>query len=219
MTLLGKHKRANNIPHTETIINGEKWPSVTEIVGLLNKPWKESWQRRVGFEEADRISTEAINLGTNVHGMIDTFCSEGQLKSCGYTEQEKKLFDSWFDWIHKTDFVIAARELKLINQKDKYAGTFDAILINEKTSDWVLTDWKVSNSDDHTRILQLAGYAKAYLEQEKRRLKKGMIVRIDKKGKIHVTKINNLWKYVPLFLSLRKLYDFVNKKGKYNKVK
>lgn len=80
-----------------------------------------------------------------------------------------------------------------------------------------ITDWKISNNDDRFRILQLAGYAQAYYEETGEKVEKGFVVRIDKEGKIHEKVIDNLWKYVPIFLALRKVYDFVNRKGKFEK--
>lgn len=78
-----------------------------------------------------------------------------------------------------------------------------------------ITDWKISNNDDRLRYLQLAGYAQAYFEETGEKIKQGLIVRIDKQGKIHEKVIDDLWNYVPIFLALRKVFDFVKREGKF----
>ena len=39
---------------------GEKYPSVTSVTGLLNKEAIKKWRKRVGEEQANKISTQAI---------------------------------------------------------------------------------------------------------------------------------------------------------------
>jgi len=75
-------------------------------------------------------------------------------------------------------------------------------------SNKILTDWKFSSSDDHLRVLQLAGYALLYFEKTGEKINTGLIVRINPKtGKVHQTYYKGLWKWTKLFLALRKIYD------------
>ena len=46
---------------------GNVYPSITSILGSQPKPGIESWRKKVGEEEADRIMKESSELGTMVH--------------------------------------------------------------------------------------------------------------------------------------------------------
>lgn len=201
--------------HTPTIINGKEAPSVTQITGILNKPKLNKWVAYVGTKEADRISGEAAERGRTLHSYIERFMKGETLVFCGEDQELRPIFRAWFDWWRESKFQCYAQEIKVISKKYNYGGTFDAIIFNEKGR--ILVDWKFSNTNDHFRWLQLAGYAQAYFEETGTKIKKGKIVRIDRKAKVHVSEAKNLWKYVPLFIACRKLYDFVNKKGKFSK--
>lgn len=201
------------MPHSDLIINGVKWPSVTEVTSILAKPSLAKWREYVGTKEADKISKEAAERGRTLHNFVEQFLKGETVVLCGEDEILRPAFKAWFDWWKESHFVCTHQEVKVISKKYKYGGTFDAIIEYNKSP--ILVDWKFSNSEDWFRWLQLAGYAQAYHEQEKTKIKKGMIVRIDKKGKVHVKEMKNLWLYVPIFLSIRKVWDFVMKEGKF----
>jgi ATP-dependent exoDNAse (exonuclease V) beta subunit len=83
MTKQFKH-RLVSLPDLEAeTINGKrhyivdentKFPSVTTVLdGTADKTWLQEWKRRVGEEEAERISTKAKNKGTLLHKMAEDF--------------------------------------------------------------------------------------------------------------------------------------------------
>lgn len=201
--------------HTPTIIDGKEAPSVTQIIGILNKPKLNKWVAYVGTKEAERISGEAAEKGKTLHGFIERFMKGETLVFCGEDQELRPIFKAWFDWWRGSKLNCRAQEIKVISKKYNYGGTFDAIVQDEKEN--ILVDWKFSNTNDHFRWLQLAGYAQAYFEEYSIKIKKGMIVRIDRKAKVHVKEVKNLWKYVPLFIACRKLYEFVNQEGRFKK--
>lgn len=201
------------MPHEDLIIDGEKWPSVTQITSILAKPSLAKWREYVGTKEADKISKEAAERGRILHSFVEQFLKGETVVLCGEDENLRPAFKAWFDWWRESHYVCTCQEVKVISKKYKYGGTFDAIIEYNKSP--ILVDWKFSNSEDWFRWLQLAGYAQAYYEQEKIKINKGMIVRVDKKGKVHVKDMRNLWLYVPIFLAARKVWDFVMREGKF----
>lgn len=207
--------------HTPTIIDGIEYPSVTEIINILSKPGLNKWREWKGTKEADKISKEAADRGKKAHGLVEQFLKGETIVFCGEDTELRPIFKAWFDWWRETKYHCLNQEVKVISKKYMYGGTFDAIItkcrISLDANDYILVDWKFSNNDDKFRWLQLAGYAQAYYEQTKDKIKKGMIVRVDKKAKIHVSEVKNLWIYVPLFIACRKLYDFINSLGKFKK--
>lgn len=201
------------MPHQDIIVSGERWPSVTELIGLLDKPFLAKWRGKIGNEEADRIMHESAERGRTVHECVESYLRDGKLSMCGQTEDCERLFRAWHKWWTDQKRTVHSLELKVISKKHKFGGTFDAILLDGNKR--ILTDWKFSNSDDHFRYLQLAGYALAFYDEVGEKIKEGLIVRVDREGKVYETRIKNLWKYVPLFVALRRIYDFVKKQGKF----
>lgn len=53
--------------------NGEKYPSVTTVLGVLNRESIREWRARVGTEEANRVSARASSRGTRVHTMVERY--------------------------------------------------------------------------------------------------------------------------------------------------
>jgi len=208
------------MPHSQTIINNQEEPSVTEIIAILNKPYLNRWFGKVGNQEAARVSKEAAELGKDVHNKIEEYLTDGVIASTysalNNSSQVFDLFSTWVTWWIHGKYDVKALEKKVISKKYLYGGTFDAILLHKTSNTIYLTDWKVSNNEDKFRRLQLAGYAQAYYEEMGEKLINGLIVRIDKnEQKVYEEHISNLWNYVPLFLACRKLYDFVYSRKKF----
>lgn len=205
------------MPHSELRISGKvvNWPSVTGVVGLLDKPFLAFWRGKIGNEEADRISKASAAVGTEVHGLIEAVLRDGTTQSCGSSEKVQKCFQAWFEWWQSQSYLVKETEIKVISKKKKFHGTFDAVLaVGDEP---ILVDWKVSKSHDHFRYLQLAGYAYAYKEMFGVKINEGLIVVINPETfKVSTKEIKDLWKYTPLFLALRKLYEFVKKEGPYD---
>lgn len=198
------------MPHSPLTINGKvvSWPSVSEVIGLLDKPFLARWRGKIGNEAADKIAKESAAVGTEVHQLIEEVLKYGTASSCGSSERVQKCFKAWFDWWNSQTYIPNAMEVKVISKKKKFHGTFDALLESNDIS--IVVDWKISKSDDHFRYLQLAGYAYAYYEMTKVKINEGLIVRINPDTlKVKETSVANLWNYVPLFLALRKLFEFV----------
>jgi genome maintenance exonuclease 1 len=57
--------------------NGKKLPSVTTVLGHSKKQMIFEWRKRVGEEEANKISTRASIRGTKFHNMLEKYlCNE-----------------------------------------------------------------------------------------------------------------------------------------------
>jgi CRISPR/Cas system-associated exonuclease Cas4 (RecB family) len=52
---------------------GSRYPSVTTVLSTLTAEHIASWRKRVGAEEANRISTQASRRGTAVHGILESY--------------------------------------------------------------------------------------------------------------------------------------------------
>ena len=53
--------------------DGNKYPSVTTVLGEEGKAGILAWRKRVGEEEANRISFQASSRGTSVHTLAENY--------------------------------------------------------------------------------------------------------------------------------------------------
>lgn len=64
-----------------TLEDGTRLPSVTTVIGAQKKQAIMEWRRRVGEQEANRISKQATSRGTNVHTLCERYLNNEPLGS------------------------------------------------------------------------------------------------------------------------------------------
>jgi len=62
-----------------TLEDGTKLPSVTTVLGAQKKQAIMEWRKRVGEEEANRVSRKATSRGTNVHTLCERYLNNDVL--------------------------------------------------------------------------------------------------------------------------------------------
>jgi len=62
-----------------TTPEGNRLPSVTTVIGAKGKKAIMEWRKRVGAEEANRISKQASSRGTNVHTLCERYLNNEPL--------------------------------------------------------------------------------------------------------------------------------------------
>ena len=58
---------------------GNKYPSITTVLGVLSKAGIAAWRARVGEEEANKISHKATTRGTAVHDLVEKYLDNEEL--------------------------------------------------------------------------------------------------------------------------------------------
>ena len=58
---------------TYTDPDGNKYPSITTVLGILSRDSIAAWKKRVGEEEANKISYKASSRGTAVHEIVEKY--------------------------------------------------------------------------------------------------------------------------------------------------
>lgn len=192
----------------ETAI-GKRYPSVTSVTGLLGKQSILEWRKRVGEEEANRISTRASNRGTAIH----TLCEE-YLK--GITPEpnifDVDMFNSIKPHLDKIDN-IHALESKLYSDFLQVAGTVDCIA--EYDGQLAVIDFKTSGrikskEDIPGYFIQTAAYAVAFEELTKIPVSRLVIIMgVDNEKPIIFKEKRDSW--IGQFMQLRE--DFSKLKG------
>ena len=143
---------------------GKRYPSVTTVTGLLKKDTIMEWRKRVGEEEANRISSSAARRGTRIHTLCETYLKNLD-PNVGMFDME--MWNSIKPVLHDIDY-IHALETPLYSDHLQVAGTVDCIakykgrmsVIDFKSSR------RVKNRDEiHDYFMQCSAYAVAFEER------------------------------------------------------
>jgi len=121
---------------------GNRYPSVTTILSELSKAGIAAWRKRVGAEEANRISTQASTRGTKIHQICEDYLNnkpdylDGQMPANVFTfKQIQPILDQYIDNIQYLEAPLYSDFLKTAGRVDCIAE-FDGKLsiIDFKTS-------------------------------------------------------------------------------------
>jgi len=189
-----------------------KYPSVTSVLSILNKDSILAWRKRVGEEEANRVSARAASRGTRMHTLCEQFLltdedPEFKLDVFGEKEQGAKLYESIKKYLNNIDN-IHALESPLYSHHLQVAGTVDCVAEYEGTLSVI--DFKSSSrlktrDDIHSYFYQTAAYGQAFYELTGIVVKQSVIIMgiEDDKPLIFVEKIKD---WLPEFMNIRKQY-------------
>jgi hypothetical protein len=170
-------------------IDGERFPSVTTVLTILEKSGLAKWRGNVGNTEADRISKEAADYGTAIHALVEQI----NLGNRGpFGEPDDTVVKAYIDWYDEHVSTVLGAERLCVSRQFKYAGTADGVVVLNDDKDATIIDLKTSKTDLGQRewALQLAAYALA-LEEEGITCRRRIILRMPKKtpGALHVLEI------------------------------
>ena len=165
--------------------DGKRLPSVTTILDKTKPEEKKQalneWRKRVGVENAQKITTEAANRGTKMHTYLEDYIKQGQLKERGSNP---------FGWAsHAMAQTVIEDGLVNVNEiwgvevplyfPSLYAGTTDGcgLHLNEES----ILDYKQTNKPKRQEwiedyYLQLVAYALAHNEVYGTNIRKGVVL-------------------------------------------
>lgn len=106
--------------------SGKVYPSVTTITGLHGKDAIISWRKRVGEEEANKISSKAATRGTKVHKMCENYLNN-ELVLTTHLPNSVALFKQIQPFIDKYIGVVYGIECPLYSDHLKIAGRTDCV--------------------------------------------------------------------------------------------
>ena len=108
---------------------GEKYKSITTVLGNHNKQAIMEWRERVGAEEANKISTKAATRGTKVHKICEDYINNEipELKMQMMMPDLKEMFFKIKPIIDEKLGDVYSQEQALYSHKLKIAGRVDLI--------------------------------------------------------------------------------------------
>jgi hypothetical protein len=190
------------------------WPSVTQAIGVVDKPFLFYWAAKNGLEFCERVKRESGALGQRIHDAIAGLLT-GQDVSLE-NEKEHVMVQTFVEWQEREGFKALEVERSVTSEEFSYHGTLDAIGTFGSDPDLYVLDWKTSSKIDEMYGVQLAAYAKAYTEETSRPIKGGRIVRLDKKDgpPIEEKRFDNLDRYFMVFEACLVIWNFLHTKKK-----
>lgn len=188
---------------------GNAYPSITTVLSIVGKDSIQEWRKRVGEEEANRISGQATTRGTAVHKLAEDYLNnvenwkEGHMPANLFSfNQIKKILDErvnnvWF------------QEEFLYSDKLKCAGQVDCIA--EFDGQLSIIDFKTSRKPKKREWIrnyevQTCFYAAAFLERTRISIKNyAIIIMVD--GDDPQIFTGNTYEPFHDLLSIRKKYE------------
>lgn len=155
--------------------SGKAYPSVTTVLGSLSKDAIDAWRKRVGEEEADRISGRASRRGEALHLTCEKYLLNemSDLKIRSIMPNIKQLFMQLRPELDKNIGKIYAVEQPLYSDKLRIAGRVDCIAYwNGRLS---IIDFKTSTKEKLEEnilgyFLQCTAYAEMFEELTNKRI-------------------------------------------------
>lgn len=151
--------------------SGVAYPSATTVLGVLSRDGIAAWRKRVGEEEADKISNQASTRGTKIHSLTESYLKNEDLEEAYITTKASlldvemfKKFKPVLDSIGE----IHCQELALYSDHLRMAGRVDCIA--EYNGVRAVIDFKTSGKlkkKEHisSYFMQTAAYAIMYEER------------------------------------------------------
>ena len=138
------------------------YPSITTVLSILSQDAIQAWRRRVGEEEANKVSTRASRRGTAVHAIIEKYIDNLEDYKEGYTPDVVQSFLAVKPILDERIGKVFAQEAPLYSSHLGVAGRVDCVaefdgkisIIDFKTSRRLKSHDKITNY-----FMQEAAYA------------------------------------------------------------
>jgi len=150
-------KRLYNTP------DGKSYPSVTTITSSINEESIKKWRKKVGEQEANKISNRACQRGTSVHSLCENYLLNNHVQTDIFDQEN---FDVLKPYLERIDN-IHALESKMYSHTLEVAGTVDCIA--EFDGNLYVIDFKTSRKPKkpeyiHNYFMQCSAYAYMFYE-------------------------------------------------------
>ena len=182
--------------------NDEWVPSITSVTSHYNREVFLEWRRKVGDEEANRVTKEATTRGTDYHEAAQAYLENRDLVWENYLPATRYMFQSSKQHLDKIG-KIHAIERTLYSEYLGLAGRVDCIaeydgelaVIDFKTSKYIKPEKWVQQY-----FVQETAYDCMYYELTKIPVKKLITIMVTPSGETHVYDKRNKGDYIKLLV-------------------
>ena len=182
--------------------NGDWVPSITSVTSFYNRQIFVDWRRRVGEEEANRITKKATARGTDFHEAAQGYLENKELDWNNFLPATQFMFHHAKPYLNQIQNVHAI-ERTLYSEYLGIAGRVDCIgeyegelaVIDFKTSDKIKPEKWLENY-----FVQETFYAAAYYELTEIPVKKLITIMVTPGGEVKVFDKRNKDEYIKLLV-------------------
>ena len=144
---------------------GNKYPSITSVLSAYNIKEIMAWRKRVGDEEANKISGKASSRGTRIHTLCEQYLDNKELTF--KTPLDTETFNRFKPVLHRINNIYA-QEIRMYSDHLRIAGTVDCVA--EFDGKLSIIDFKTSKrlkkqEDIENYFMQVSGYAVMFEER------------------------------------------------------
>ena len=105
--------------------DGQNYPSVTTVLSEYKKEGIIAWRKRIGEQEANKISTKASRRGTKVHKLCEDYLNN-ELSFKDFTPDNVEMFKGIQPFLNEIE-IVYAQERTLYSHHLKTAGRVDCV--------------------------------------------------------------------------------------------
>jgi len=182
--------------------NGNWVPSITSVTGFYNREVFVNWRKKIGLEEANRITKKATSRGTDFHEAAQAYLENKELDWDDYKPLTKFMFHHLKPELDKINNIHAI-ERTLYSEYLGLAGRVDCIA--EYEGELAVIDFKTSTKIKPEKwvenyFVQEMFYASAYYELTGISVKKLITLMVTPEGEIKVFDKRNKEDYIKLLV-------------------
>ncbi len=182
--------------------NGDWVPSITSVTSFYNRDVFKKWRQRVGEAEANRISKESTQRGTDYHEAAQAYLENKKLDWDNFLPLTKLMFGSSKPYLDKIG-TIHAIERTLYSEYLGLAGRVDCIA--EYEGELAIIDFKTSKKIKPEKwieqyFVQETAYACMYYELTGIAVEKLITIMVTPEGDVHVYDKRNKSDYIKLLV-------------------
>jgi genome maintenance exonuclease 1 len=190
--------------------NGQWVPSITSVTSFYNRQIFINWRKRVGIEEANRITKKATTRGTDFHEAAQAYLENRDLVWEDYLPATKFMFHHAAPYLDKINNIHAI-ERTLYSEYLGLAGRVDCIA--EYEGELAVIDFKTSTKIKPEKwmenyFVQEMFYAAAYFELTGIPVTKLITIMVTPGGEVEVFDKRNKGDYIKLLV--RYIKEFVS---------
>ena len=190
--------------------DGSWVPSITSVTSFYNRQIFIDWRKRVGIEEANRITKKATTRGTDFHEAAQAYLENRDLVWEDYLPATKFMFHHAAPYLDKINNIHAI-ERTLYSEYLGLAGRVDCIA--EYDGELAVIDFKTSTKIKPEKwmenyFVQEMFYASAYYELTQIPVTKLITIMVTPGGEVKVFDKRNKGDYIKLLV--RYIKEFVS---------
>ena len=204
------NKKETNGIRLYNLPSGDWVPSITSVTSFYNRQIFVNWRKRVGIEEANRITKKATSRGTDFHEATEVYMKNEEINWDDFKLLTKFMFYHAKPYLDKINNIHAI-ERTLYSEYLGLAGRVDCI--GEYEGELAVIDFKTSEKIKPEKWLenyfvQEMFYASAYYELTGIPVKKLITIMVTPGGEVKVFDKRNKGDYIKLLV--RYIKEFVS---------